>query len=126
MKEDNTRYLRLNQNADTTTINNNKTLLTITTILFFSIIQLALLACKNRFATTYNKFTLFCLWAFPPIAAIALEIFIFIPIWAVFSATNFYFIYIASKKPLLKQTPGRIFKYLDTTYKACYRLWNFA
>jgi hypothetical protein len=89
------------------------------TILVFILGQAGLVQLKKHFPRQYNAVSLLGLWLVPVVFAVRGEWIRFLVVWALFSAVAGYLLFAASRKPVAKETPRRIYFFLDVTYRAC-------
>jgi hypothetical protein len=81
--------------------------------------QAALVRFKRFYPRAYAGVTLLGLWLAPCAFAIAHRGLAFLALWAAFTACAGALFLLARAKPLAKETPRRVYKWLDLTYRAC-------
>jgi len=84
--------------------------------------QIALFMWKKYYYRSFQNVTLIGLWIIPIMFAFSAGFWRMIVIWIVFSAITGYLIVHASKSPLWKETPSRVYAWFYFVYRLSYLL----
>lgn len=90
-----------------------------TTILMLVGAQIGLTQFKKRYPKQYNFTTLLGLWLVPCGFGLVNSWIQFLVVWALFSMIAAFFLMLARSKPIAKDTPRKVYLWLDVTYRAC-------
>jgi RING finger protein 121 len=90
-----------------------------TTIFVLVAAQYALTFFRKRYPRGHQITSLVGLWLVPLVVALGNHSWRFLAVWAAFSAAAAYFVALARAKPMAKDTPGKVYAWLDATYRGC-------
>jgi len=84
-------------------------------ILLFSLAgaQAGLVYWKKHYYRSYQNVTLFLLWLLPAGVCLYLSFYRFLSCWTLFTGTTMYLIFLATRRPLPRQSPRRVYKYFS-------------
>jgi len=82
--------------------------------------QVALYVWKKKYYRSFQNVTLFGLWIIPFLFALSAGFWRMISIWSFFSIVTGYLISAASRSPLYKETPSRVYGWFFLVYRLSY------